>query len=143
MRVSSLKSLRIIGGGAIFSTPAVLSDMQTAEQEHKSRLWAGAKSAVANNWQYLVMTGWGGLRQLRSFGYLGLLSAAAPMATAVANTISQRNYWIRQAATPFSHRFDHSDWTAAFQQRGMQKIAGVRGLIGSEAAAMNARYMRR
>jgi len=141
--IGAFRSLGIVAGVAAFSVPSVLNDMKTAEQEHKSKLWAGTKSAVAYNWQNVAMIGWGGFKQLRGMVWLGVLSAAAPITSGILTATGARNRWIRQAATPFSHSFQMSDWAAASQQRGMQTITGVRSLIGSEAASLNARYGRR
>lgn len=141
--LGALRSFGIVGGVAAFSIPSILGDMKKAEQEHKSKLWAGAKSAIAYNWQPIMLLGLSGTRQFASFGYMGLLLGAGQITKAGIDIVNNRNSWIRSAATPFSHSFDASDWAAEAQQRGMQTITGVRSIIGSEAASLNARYGRR
>jgi len=141
--ISPLRSFGIVAGLSLFSIPAVYSDIKKAEQEHKSKVWAGTKSAIANNWQNIMVVGWGGFKQLRGIAFLGLLMGAGTLTQAGVAAVNARNTWIRQAATPFSHSFQMSDWAAAAQQRGMQTITGVRSIIGSEAASLNARYGRR
>jgi hypothetical protein len=46
---------------------------------------------------------------------------------------------IRQAATPFSHSFRHTQTTSRLQSYGLQKMGAMRGL-GSEASQMYGLY---
>lgn len=141
--ISPLRSFGITAAAVGFSAIPIHQAIKDAEAEHKSKLWAGVKSAVENSWQPLIMTGWGAFKQLRSAAFLGVLMQAGTLAgTAMSLAVSRNNFY-RQAVTPFSHRFDHSDYTSAAQQRGMQTITGVRSMIGNEASAFNARYGRR
>ena len=50
---------------------------------------------------------------------------------------------VRSAPQPFSQKFEHTDWTLRAQSIALQSMNGGRGLIGTEAGMMAARYGRR
>lgn len=142
MRVPNLGIGGAVLGATALTIPLnILPDMRAAKKEHKSQLAAGVKSAVRNNWQNLILMGM--QNQMKGIGALLLISSAAGISSGLNNVISYRNSWIRSAATPFSARYEHSDWAAQAQQRGMQSITGIRGYLGSEAANFAQRYGRR
>lgn len=63
---------------------------------------------------------------------------------AVIGAVKEHNNFVRQAKTPFSHRFEHSDTTARAQMIGLQQIGAAWGhaRMGSEAASFASRYGR-
>jgi hypothetical protein len=74
---------------------------------------------------------------------LGLPLARASTA-AIVGAVREHNNFIRQAKTPFSHRFEHTDTTARAQMLGLQQIGAAWGhaRMGSEAAMFASRYGR-
>jgi hypothetical protein len=64
--------------------------------------------------------------------------------SAVISAARQQNTFVRQAKTPFSHRFEHTDVTARAQAMGLRAIGAAWGHanMGSEAAMMARRYGR-
>jgi hypothetical protein len=126
--------------GAVFSYPQVREDMNKARRERRSVLWAGAKSAVKNNWMQVAMIGLGN----QTLGFLGM--QALQMAPTLVNMggafIKTRNDSLRISSVPFSQQFEHSDWSLKAQQQGMQAINGANSMIGSEAGEFARRYSR-
>jgi len=125
---------------AAFTYPQIREDIDLARRENRSVLWAGTKSAVKNNWVWMVTIG-ANRPTLMAMGLIALQAAPA-LVNLGAGLVRERNDAIRLSATPFSQRFEHSDWTWRSQQRGLQSINGVHGMIGSEAAAFSRRYNR-
>lgn len=79
----------------------------------------------------------------------GALTIGAPILKAagqmVTHTLRHHHNHVRHMRTPFSHRFEHTEVTAAAQQYGLQQLqSGIMGAqMGLEAANMAARYGRR
>jgi hypothetical protein len=136
-----VKGLKDFPVQLLFSYPAIKYDIDNARRENKSVLWAGVKSAVKNNWTYLLVLGTSN-PALAMTGVSLLLASPAIISAGIGFTRA-RNDAIRLTATPFSQRFEHSDWTWREQQRGMSAISGARNMIGSEAGAFARRYSRR
>lgn len=70
-----------------------------------------------------------------------LMMAGGAMVT---RRVIEHSNFIRHTRTPFSHRFEHTDATAAAQQYGLSQIGNGWGLasMGSEAAKFAQRYGR-
>lgn len=68
-----------------------------------------------------------------------LVRAGVP---ALIGALDRQTSVVRSMRTPFSQRFEHTEVTARAQQLGLQRLAGSRGHMGSEAAAMARRYSR-
>lgn len=142
MKISTfIKPWGNVAVNAAFTYPQMRQDIELARREHRSVMWAGAKSAVKNNWMAIVTIG-ASRPGLMMLGFMAL-EAAPALVNLGAGIIRERNDAIRLAATPFSQRFEHTDWTWRSQQRGMQAISGARSMIGSEAGAFARRYGRR
>jgi hypothetical protein len=75
--------------------------------------------------------------------YFGIPLARAGAAM-ITDQVTQHNNYIRQARTPFSQRFEHSETTARAQAAGMRAIGAAWGHahMGSEAALFARRYGR-
>lgn len=69
---------------------------------------------------------------------------ARASASAVIGAVRDHNNFIRQAKTPFSHRFEHSDVSARAQAAGLRQIGSAVGhaRMGAEAASFASRYGR-
>lgn len=130
-----------VGIGAALTYPMIHRDIEEARRENRSVLWAGTKSAVRNNWMNVISTG--ASRPGMLFLGFAALQVAPALVGVAHGMIRQRNDEIRLSHTPFSQRFEHTDWTWREQQRGMQSISGARSLVGSEAGAFHRRYARR
>jgi hypothetical protein len=142
MHISTFaKGFRDFPGQLLFSYGAIREDIDNARRENRSVLWAGATSAIKNNWTYLLILGTAN-PTIAMTGVSLLLASPFLMSYGV-GMARERNDNIRLAATPFSQRFEHSDWTWREQQRGMSAISGARNMIGSEAGAFARRYSRR
>jgi hypothetical protein len=141
MRIGTAFNWTLGLGAAWLQGREFVDDLHKAHEQNQSMLWAGTKSAVKLGWQPLLM--WGVKNPM--LGWLGLsaIIMAPPLLSAGAQYIRQRNDWIRSAATPFSQKFEHTQWTSQAQQRGLQSISGARSLIGMEAASFASRYGRR
>lgn len=78
--------------------------------------------------------------------YLAVTMGPALMRTgtqAYMNYYREHSVYTRRMATPFSHRFGHTDATYQMQQRGLQQLTGARGALGAEAGMMAQLYARR
>ena len=76
--------------------------------------------------------------------FLNPLTAVAVGITAAVHPVSlanRANQNVRQTATPFSQRFEHTQATAHAQQYGLQSMGAMRG-VGSEASLMYGRFGR-
>jgi hypothetical protein len=73
----------------------------------------------------------------------GLPAAQAVGAAGFRAYLAHEQSW-RQMKTPFSHRFEHSQVTAAMQARGLQALGAAWGhsRMGAEAASFARRYGR-
>jgi len=133
MKASALSSFGNVAGVVAFGILPIMSEMKKAQQEHKSRLWAGVSSGISYIGLPIVLTGFNFTKATVAFTALGAVTTLPAFVDKISGLVQTRNQWIRQAATPFSHRFDASDWTAAAQQRGMQAMNGYKSMIGNEA----------
>ena len=127
--------------GVAMTYPMMKTDIDVARRENRSVMWAGAKSAVRNNWINIVTIG-ASRPGLMALGFIALDTAPA-LVNLGYGMLRQRNDEIRLSHTPFSQRWEHTDWTWRAQQRGMQSISGANSMIGSEAGGMARRYGRR
>lgn len=125
---------------AVMTFPTIRSDMRQASDSGKNIIWAGAKSAVKNNWQNLLIIG--ASRPNLLFTGLIALEMAPALTRMGLNYTSIRLDELRQSSVPFSQRYEHSQWASQHQQRGLASINGTRGFLGAEAAAFNSRYRR-
>jgi hypothetical protein len=127
--------------GPVTAALPVMADTYAAYRQGKNVPGEFVKSTFHNAWPFLLTMG------MRGASLWGGLLAMAPVAPMVASSlyslVEQRSHYLRQSHTPFSHSFNHSDYSLMAQQRGMQTISGVRSMIGSEAGAMAQRYARR
>ena len=117
-------------------------DSYKAFKEHRSVPGEFVRSSFANSWPLLVTAGMG-LGAAATAQALFMLPAIPALATGIYGYSVTRNSYLRQAATPFSHRFTHSEFAGAAQQQGMASIQGAQSLIGSEAGQFAQRYSRR
>jgi len=90
----------------------------------------------------------GSLAAWTTMGFLPALIVTNPGAIynagkALYNFSQNTRAWQREFRTPFSHSYQHTEATSMAQQRGLQQLGIARGLIGSEASMMAARYARR
>ena len=86
-------------------------------------LWDGATITVLNPATYAVATMTRGLGQAAYRGFRN-------------STVNAR-----QARTPFSHTFQHTETTARLQAYGLERMGAMRGM-GNEAANLYGRYGR-
>jgi hypothetical protein len=130
-----------LAANTIFNSIPVISSVQEARREHKSVMWAATKSAVRNNWQFIITLGM--RHQMLGMFALGLVESAPPLIGLAGQFVKNRNDELRLSHAPFSQRFEHSDMTYKHQLRGLQSIQGTRSMIGGEAAQFAGRYSRR
>lgn len=132
-----------LGQGLLIGTAVlpVLSDTYQAYKERRSVPGEFVRSTFRNTWPLIVTAGMPGGAAVLPLLYA--LPVLPQIAAGLHGWTMNRNSYVRQSGTPFSHSFTHSDWTAMAQQRGMASIMGTRSLLGSEATAMSARFARR
>lgn len=111
-----------------------INDVRNRVKEGQNPIMA-AGSVIAQQAFYNWVGGWG----------LGLF-VGAPLAAAttqaVIGGINNHNNFIRQARTPSSHSFMHTNITSAMQNQALSKMGGLAG-SGSDASTMARRYSRR
>lgn len=131
--------------GASLANPlwliSVPKEISHAREEHKSVAKALGSSFLRNNWQSLLFLGTKHpfLYQLELSALMMLPNAVSPVITGINDRINT----MRRVTTPFSQRFEHSDWSLRSQQMGLQSISQGQGFIGSEAGMFAAKYGRK
>jgi len=109
----------------------------------EGRLASAFGSFASNLLPYLVSFDMPFVPQLLFQAGMGLLLGAPGIVGAVTNYYAEKSTRLRYITTPFSQSFAPTEWTAQFQQRGMEAIMGTRSILGSEATRLAAQYGRR
>jgi hypothetical protein len=136
---SALGLLKPVGtvAGVVLPIGLARSGYNRRVQERQNPILAAGMEGVNAAMQLLLPLP----TQIALFGVVPLARAGA---AAVLGRVHEHNNYIRAARTPFSHRFEHSQMTAAAQSRGLQAIGASFGQAqaASQAAQMAARYAR-